>query len=46
MLVADAAGINRGWKFGSSKNYKYRRTMVLKEGEHLALVCPEYYTVI
>lgn len=41
LIITDAEGVNRGWKFGSSKNFKYRKSMVLKEGEHLTLVCPE-----
>nr|CAH7746287.1 unnamed protein product [Callosobruchus chinensis] len=34
-------GINHGWKVGKAKGFKYRKTFVIPEGSHLALVCPE-----
>lgn len=40
----DAEGLGRGWKTGKSKDYKYKKTVVLAENAHLTLVCPEYGT--
>ncbi|KAH1004852.1 hypothetical protein HUJ05_005621 [Dendroctonus ponderosae] len=37
----DAEGVNRGWKVGKGKGFKYRRHSVLEEGSHLTTVCPE-----
>ncbi|CAH1966909.1 unnamed protein product [Acanthoscelides obtectus] len=37
----DAEGVNHGWKVGKSKAFKYRKTFVIPEGSHLAMVCPE-----
>ncbi|KAJ8942375.1 hypothetical protein NQ318_000355 [Aromia moschata] len=37
----DAEGVNRGWKMGKSKAFKYRKTFVLPVESHLTLVCPE-----
>nr|XP_023028834.1 uncharacterized protein LOC111517004 [Leptinotarsa decemlineata] len=37
----DAEGVNKGWKVGKTKGFKYRKTFVLPEKSHLTLVCPE-----
>ncbi|XP_050302344.1 uncharacterized protein LOC126740393 [Anthonomus grandis grandis] len=37
----DAEGINKGWKVGKGKGFKYKRHFVLKEGSHITIVCPE-----
>ncbi|KAL3265387.1 hypothetical protein HHI36_009593 [Cryptolaemus montrouzieri] len=37
----DSEGVNAGWKVGKAKSYKYRKTVVLSEGDHLILTCPE-----
>ncbi|XP_045479421.1 uncharacterized protein LOC123684279 [Harmonia axyridis] len=37
----DALGENAGWKTGKTKNFKYRKTVVMSEGDHLILICPE-----
>lgn len=37
----DAEGVNKGWKTGKSKGFKYRKIIVLDEGSHLTLICPE-----
>ncbi|GLV37087.1 hypothetical protein CBL_02082 [Carabus blaptoides fortunei] len=34
-------GVNRGWKTGKSKGFKYRKIIVLDEGSYLTLICPE-----
>ncbi|KAK9872138.1 hypothetical protein WA026_016192 [Henosepilachna vigintioctopunctata] len=37
----DAEGANAGWKVGKAKSYKYRKTVVMSDGDHLTLICPE-----
>ncbi|XP_044748732.1 uncharacterized protein LOC123309604 [Coccinella septempunctata] len=37
----DALGENAGWKTGKTMSYKYRKTVVMSEGDHLILICPE-----
>ncbi|KAL1513470.1 hypothetical protein ABEB36_002876 [Hypothenemus hampei] len=37
----DSEGINKGWKVGKKKGFKYRKHSVLEEGSHLIFICPE-----
>lgn len=40
--IVDAEGLGKGWKTGKSKEFKYKKTIVLAQNAHLTIVCPEY----
>lgn len=37
----DAEGLSKGWKSGKRGGFKYRKSYVLAQSDHLVLICPE-----